>query len=222
MNWVLLTAIGGFIGLDATSFPQAMFSRPLIAATLGGLVFGQPVAGLLVGVFLEMFSLVILPFGAARYPESGTAAAAAGAAYAQHVDLPLEPGPLLLAVVFALAWEHITGASVIFLRRLNERLVSSMEYETDAVRAVERRHLFALGLDYVRGAWAVLIGAVACMVLMFWVAPMLALDSTVSGRVLAVAAAAMLASVMPLIGGIRTRWLTFGLGAICGSLLVLL
>lgn len=31
MNWFLLALLGGFVGLDGTSFPQAMFSRPIVA-----------------------------------------------------------------------------------------------------------------------------------------------------------------------------------------------
>src|SRR5687767_15880923 len=121
MSWISLALVGGVVGLDATSFPQAMLSRPLIAATLAGWVFGRPGAGLLIGALIELFSLVILPFGAARYPESGTAAAAAAAAYAATDPTgPTEP-LLLLAVVFALAWEHVAGASVIFVRRVKDR-----------------------------------------------------------------------------------------------------
>ncbi|HWV56262.1 MAG TPA: PTS sugar transporter subunit IIC, partial [Longimicrobiales bacterium] len=82
MNLPLLLVLGGFIGLDATSAPQLMISRPIVAATLSGLAFGHPAEGMLLGVILEAFSLVILPVGAAKYPESGTAAAAAAAAYA--------------------------------------------------------------------------------------------------------------------------------------------
>ena len=100
MSWLTLALLGGVVGLDATSFPQAMLSRPLIAATLAGWAFGRPGAGLLLGALIEMFSLVILPFGAARYPESGTAAAAAGAAYAATEQGTSPESLLLLALVF--------------------------------------------------------------------------------------------------------------------------
>src|SRR5688500_3901419 len=147
MSWVTLALVGGIVGLDATSFPQAMFSRPLIAATLAGWAFGRPGAGLLLGALVEIFSLVILPFGAARYPESGTAAAAAAAAYTatEHTGAP-EP-LLLLALVFALAWEQVAGASVIFTRRLNERLVPYGTRNFSA-RKVAQRHLLAMAIDF--------------------------------------------------------------------------
>lgn len=222
MNWLLLTTLGGIVGLDATSFPQAMVSRPLVAGTLAGLVFGRPAAGLLVGAILEMFSLVILPFGAARYPESGTAAAAAAAAYANVTSATLEPRGLLLALVFALAWEHVTGATVIFQRRVNERLVANLAGQPDAARAVERRLLLAMTFDFVRGSWSVLLGAIIGTVLLMAFTPLFALDAPLSGRLLALVAAAMLATALPLLGGLRDRWLSLGLGTLCGSLLLLL
>src|SRR5688500_7938450 len=150
MSWIALAMLAMFVGLDATSFPQAMISRPLIAGTLAGLVFGRPDAGLAVGAVLEVYSLIILPFGAARYPESGTAAAAAAAAYAQASSAAVEPRLLFLTVVFAFAWEQISGASVIFVRRINERLVSALPADPLAAVRVARRHLLALAIDGVR------------------------------------------------------------------------
>jgi mannose/fructose/N-acetylgalactosamine-specific phosphotransferase system component IIC len=222
LNWILLTALGGIIGLDVTAFPQAMLSRPLIAGTLSGLVFGRPGAGLLVGLILEMFALVILPFGAARYPESGTAAAGAAAAYANVTESAvLEPRTLLLAVVFALAWEQVTGASMVFQRRINERLVANLANQPELDRVVERRHLLAMMLDFLRGCWSVLLGAIICTFLLMAFAPLFALTAGLSGRLLTLVAAAMLATAVPLLGGVRARWLSLGLGVLCGSLLLL-
>ena len=77
----MIALIGGMVGLDATSFPQAMISRPLVAASLTGMLLGHPVAGIALGAVLETFALVVLPVGAARYPETGTAAVSAAAAF---------------------------------------------------------------------------------------------------------------------------------------------
>ena len=80
MNWLGVMVLGGIAGVDATSVAQTMISRPFIAATLTGLLVGRPEEGALLGAILELFALVILPVGAARYPEAGTAAVAATAA----------------------------------------------------------------------------------------------------------------------------------------------
>ena len=75
-----LALLGAVLGLDVVSFPQAMISRPLVAATAAALLLGDPVSGLLVGATLEMFALETLPFGASRYPEWGSAAVVGGGA----------------------------------------------------------------------------------------------------------------------------------------------
>ena len=223
MNWLALGLLGGVVGLDATSFPQVMLSRPIIAATLTGLLFGEPAAGLLLGAVLEAFALIILPFGATRYPESGTAAAAATSAYAATTDLVNNHQVLLLAVVFALVWEQIAGVSVIFTRRINERLVRAREGSAPlTAQEVQQRHLLAIGIDFVRGAWAVLIGGMFGRILLRLMDPMFALGDEISVRLLSVAGAVMIASLLPLFGGMRARWVPLVAGLACGSLILFL
>ncbi len=223
MNWLALGLLGGVVGLDATSFPQVMLSRPIVSATLTGLLFGRPAAGLLVGALLEAFALLILPFGAARYPESGTAAAAASAAYAGTTDLVNNHQALLLAVVFALAWEQVAGASVIFTRRLNERLVQARSEQSALTAAqVQRRHFLAIGFDFLRGAWAVLVGTMLGTLLLRVLDPLFELSDALSARLLTVAGAVMIAAMLPLFGGARARWLPLLAGIVCGSLILFL
>jgi PTS system mannose-specific IIC component len=83
-----IALLGGLLGLDVVSFPQAMFSRPLVAATLAGALLGQPSSGLLIGVALELVALETLPFGASRYPEWGSAAVVGGAILSEHPSHP--------------------------------------------------------------------------------------------------------------------------------------
>ena len=49
-----IAMLGALLGLDVVSFPQAMVSRPIVAATLAGAFIGHPPAGLLIGVVLEL------------------------------------------------------------------------------------------------------------------------------------------------------------------------
>lgn len=60
---MLLSALGGVLGLDTVSFPQAMLSRPIVGATLAGALLGDAAAGLLAGAALELFAVETLPFG---------------------------------------------------------------------------------------------------------------------------------------------------------------
>lgn len=146
--WLLLALLGGVVALDATSLGQLMLSRPLVAATLAGWAVGAPAQGALVGVVLEVLHLGVLPVGAARYPEPGPPAVAAGAVW------PLSDGSgevLVLVVLFALAWEWLCGISVQRLRQFNTRFsVSETTTDVDPA-ALERRHLAAMAADLVRG-----------------------------------------------------------------------
>lgn len=222
ISWLTVAVVGALVGLDSTAFPQAMFSRPLVAATLGGLAFGRPLQGLLVGAALEIFALIILPVGAARYPEAGTGAVAAAASMADAAGAAPPEVLLLLAVVFGLAWERIAGFSVILLRRENERLVARDAREPPGAAEVERRHLGAMAIDLLRGALIALGGALAGSVLLSTLAPRWALGGPAAHGLLAVAVTGMVAAALPLFGGFRERRVVFIAGLVCGSLLLLL
>ncbi len=79
-GWLLLWGV--VVGLDLISVAQTMVSRPLVAGTVAGIIAGDPVAGMAVGVILELFAFEVLPFGGTRYPDYGLGAVAAAAAAA--------------------------------------------------------------------------------------------------------------------------------------------
>ncbi len=73
---------GGLVAVERKAFLQAMLSRPLVCATVMGLLLGDVPAGLSVGLLLELFFLGTANLGAAlpdndTLSASGTAAAAA-------------------------------------------------------------------------------------------------------------------------------------------------
>lgn len=147
-GWALACLCGAAIGLDGVSWPQAMWSRPIVAGTLGGMLFGAPAAGCLVGVWLELVLSRHPPFGGARHPETGPAAFTAGAAYA--VAGGGAPAGIVAAVAvgWAIGW---TGAySVTLLRRLTPRLVSRPDGFRGGAAALARRHRLAIALDALR------------------------------------------------------------------------
>jgi mannose/fructose/N-acetylgalactosamine-specific phosphotransferase system component IIC len=112
-----LAMLGGVLGLDVVSFPQAMISRPIVAATLGGAFTGDPFGGLLIGAVLELIALDTLPLGASRYPEWGSASVVGGALFASH---PAHPsGSMAVAVLGTLAAAWIGGWTMVKLRGLN-------------------------------------------------------------------------------------------------------
>jgi mannose PTS system EIIC component len=220
---LLLIALGAMVALDATSFGQLMLSRPLVAGTLAGGIVGMPLEGATVGALMEVLSLGILPVGAARYPETGTAAVAAVGTLGLTGAAPL-PGTILLVLMYGLAWQRIFGLTVVAGRYLNERLVHAGEIGLAGRidRMIERRHVASMGVDLVRGA-TVTAAALALgvpllrLALTHWIAAHAAAALAVS-----IAAAAALAGNARLFGDSRRALLLMLSGVVCGSLILLL
>jgi mannose/fructose/N-acetylgalactosamine-specific phosphotransferase system component IIC len=222
MSWIPVGLLGGFVGLDSTSFPQIMISRPLVSGALTGLIFGRPVEGVLLGAILEVFDLATLPIGAARYPESGTATVAATVAFFQTGAVAEPTTALLLAVVFGLAWERVAGASVVLHRRLSERILFAASGAGLPARSVERRHLASMGLDFLRGVLLSVGGAALGSALLRTLAPLWGVHPRLTGGGLLLTACAVLAATVAVFGGWREARRFFLLGAACGSLLLLI
>lgn len=222
MNWWQAGVLGGLVGIDSTSVAQTMVSRPFIAATLAGLLAGRPQEGAILGAILELFALVILPVGAARYPESGTAAVAAGAAYMSATPIT-SPSVMLLAVLFALIWERVSGWSVILGRRFNEEYVALAALSGPrADRELERRHLGAIAVDFIRAAILTVGGWLVGTVVLRVVAHLWSLNAMVAPAILSIGLSCMVGAALPLFGGIQARKIALLIGVVCGSLIVLL
>jgi PTS system mannose-specific IIC component len=147
-----LAMLGALFGLDVVSFPQAMISRPLVAATAAGAFLGHVEAGLLIGVVLELIALDTLPFGASRYPEWGSAGVVGGALFAEQA--PGLPGALAASLLAALLTASISAWSMVVLRRM---IGARLQRSRDSIEAGSRKalmsvHLGGMSLDLVRGA----------------------------------------------------------------------
>jgi PTS system mannose-specific IIC component len=147
-----IALLGGVLGLDVVSFPQAMISRPLVAATLAGTLFGHSVSGLLIGAALELVALDTLPFGASRYPEWGSAAVVGGAIFATHPTHP--PGAMEMALVAALATAWVGSWTMVKLRERNALWAAARRDALDAGArgAVIDLQLRGMTADFARGA----------------------------------------------------------------------
>ncbi len=153
-----IALLGAILGLDVVSFPQAMISRPIVAATIAGAFIGEPERGLLIGVVLELIALDTLPFGASRYPEWGSAGVVGGALYASQP--PGMYGALPAAMLAALLTANISGWSMVFLRRsIANNLTRSRDRIEDGSReALLSLHLTGMSLDLLRGGAVTLVG----------------------------------------------------------------
>lgn len=194
-------AIGAAAGMDAVSWPQILLSRPLVAATVGGAIVGDPAGGFLVGAVLELLTLRFPPYGAASYPDTGPAGIVAGAAFGS-----LDAGTLAgfaVAVIGGWAVGWLGASSVRFGRRLNGHLVGRLGPGTSA-SDLERRHRFAVAMDAVRGALLT-----AAFLVPVWAMTRVADSVTLSGPRAAVASVALGLTVV-LSGGAAARGTTVG------------
>lgn len=151
MDVVPIVLLAALIGVDVVTFPQAMISRPIVAATAAGAFLGNPVAGLVIGSVLELIALGMLPFGASKYPEWGSASVVGGALFASQHGMP--PGALAASVLAALLTAIVSGWSMVRLRRINAFRATRLRSELDAgsADAIVGLQIFGLTADFVRG-----------------------------------------------------------------------
>jgi mannose/fructose/N-acetylgalactosamine-specific phosphotransferase system component IIC len=221
-----LTLLGAVLGLDTVSFPQAMLSRPLVAATLGGAMVGDPMSGLIIGATLELIALETLPFGASRYPEWGSASVVGGALFAGATDAQNQAGAMILGLVAALATAWIGGWTMVRLRQLNAKWAARSRSGLDAGArgTVIGLQLKGMTADLLRGA-----ALTALALVVFAPIAQAALDPAVwsadarISRAFAVAVATSVAAGAAwklFHTSMTARWL-FGIGLVLGFALVL-
>jgi mannose/fructose/N-acetylgalactosamine-specific phosphotransferase system component IIC len=207
-----LALLGGIVGLDMVSFPQAMISRPIVAASLGGALVGHPLQGLLAGAVLELIALETLPVGASRYPEWGSASVVGGALFAGHSTQPA--GALTLAVLAAVTIAWIGGWSMYELRRLNaywsHRLSDRVQLgDRNAIIGLQLRGLTA---DLARGAFITFVSLLGLRPVMRYALAAWSVDATTSRAVVGgIAAASAFAAAWTLTHGtVGARWCLLG------------
>jgi mannose/fructose/N-acetylgalactosamine-specific phosphotransferase system component IIC len=152
IDLIPLALLGGLLGLDVVSFPQAMISRPIVASTMAGALIGQSATGLLLGAALELIALETLPFGASRYPEWGSASVVGGAIFSTHPTHPA--GAMTLAMLAALATTWVGGWTMVKLRERNAVWAGARRADLEAGSrdAVFQLQVKGMTADFARGA----------------------------------------------------------------------
>ena len=217
-----LSLLGAVIGLDVVCFPQMMYSRPLVAATLAGAFVGDATRGLLVGVMLELIAIATLPFGASRYPEWGSAAVVGGAISATlHTD---RAGVVTIGVLAALATAWVGGWTLVKLRQWNAYLAQRRRpaLEAGARGAVIGLQLAGLTSDMVRAALLTTVGYALLFPVSLRVAALWSFSGPLSRSVVMMLAAAVATSAAWVIFHTArgARW--YFAGGVVGGLLLLL
>jgi mannose/fructose/N-acetylgalactosamine-specific phosphotransferase system component IIC len=210
----VLALLGGLVALDGTSVGQFMVSRPFVAAALGGVAVGRPGLGMAVGVVLEALHLAVLPVGAAKYPEGGPPAVAAGAVFAASQSPAVATsGTLLVALLVALALEWVGGHTVETMRQFNVRFAGAPP-EGLTPGQVARRHGTPVAVDFLRGAVLTVLGVVI-LELVLGAIDFSGFPEIAVGTVVRLAMVAGLASALRLFG--RSHYPLFVAGAAIGG-----
>ncbi len=166
-SFIWLTAkvslLGAFCALDRTAAFQLMFSRPLIAATLGGVLAGNLEIGLLIGVSLEFYFLNEIPVGTNIPTDDTLLALAAGGTAAALSGLPanarLDAKTLALMVLLTvLPWAAFTRKLDSWVRVRNARLIDEMETRLLACESASAINFHLHGILNFYGAAAVALG----------------------------------------------------------------
>jgi len=211
-----IAIVGAVLGLDVVSFPQAMISRPIVAATLGGALAGDVTSGLVAGAVLEMIALEMLPVGASRYPEWGTASVVGGAMAAALYTLP---GAAVVSIFASIATAWAGGWSMYGLRRLNGLWVRRERDALDAGQpgTVTGLQMRGLAADLARGFLLTFVALLIWIPVASWVLTHWTLGRTPSHVVLATVAAAVAGSAAWRISqGVKlARWCFLG-GLVAG------
>lgn len=164
----LVSLLAGLLCLDETAVAQTWVSQPLPAGVLTGLLVGDPVLGLAVGLPLQLVMIGNLPVGQSFTGDSTTAVVAVvGAAGAAGVSLapalegqtPAAQG-LLGWLLLAAGLLSLAGHRIIQAERSAHdvwMLQGRLTLRDGSLRRMEFMHLRCLGLTFLRGFAACLL-----------------------------------------------------------------
>lgn len=218
-----IALLGALLGLDVVTFPQAMISRPIVAATAAGAFIGHPMAGLTIGAVLELMALGMLPFGASKYPEWGSASVVGGALYASHTGD--SAGALAASVLAGLVTAVASGWSMVRLRRLNASRAATERAALDAgsSSAIVGIQIFGLTADFVRGGLVTLVAMLIFRPLVSAIVARWATDPVYSRSVVVTLGAAVAAgAIWKIFHSIRLARVLFLVGLVVGMTLLVM
>ncbi|MFK5926513.1 MAG: PTS sugar transporter subunit IIC [Desulfuromusa sp.] len=143
-------------GLDRVALLQVMISRPIVAAPLTAFFLGEPLAGLQIGVMVELLWLARLPVGAAVPPDD-TQVAIASSVLAVVMGQALDASGielLLLCLLVAIPLGKVGQYFDRYARQYNVRLIKQVD------SALDRGSLLGAELQHLRGLTSFSLAAI--------------------------------------------------------------
>jgi len=157
---VLASFWGGVVALDTTAVLQIMFSRPLVACSIMGVLLGNFPIGFTLGIIFELLYIREIPAGAARFAEGnvGSTAATAVAVLTIRQAPSRESMVVFLALILGLLISSGGGKLVSMIRHINGKLAIPLFFK----ESVKTRHvvlciLAGIGLVFSLGFFCVLL-----------------------------------------------------------------
>lgn len=150
------------LGLDRTAVLQIMISRPLVAGPLVGLLLGDAMTGLTIGMLLELLWLCRMPVGASiPHDDTQVTIGATTLAIALSGTAGKGIGLTLCALLVALPLGKIGQVVERTVRSRNQRLPAAAQQtlQHGGLPAIERLHLLGLA-NFALGALTTYIAIV--------------------------------------------------------------
>lgn len=159
-QFLILCAVAGLVGLDATAALQVMLSRPLVVGGLMGWLLGDLALGMTAGGLIELLWVSGVPVGSLVPPDSAVAAGLAAVIAVQLRAASPHPGAgaaaISLGVLLAVPAGFLGARAEIVQRRVMGRVSRQALARADESRleGLGPYMAMALGLVWLRGALA--------------------------------------------------------------------
>jgi PTS system mannose-specific IIC component len=167
---ILISVLGGLVALDKTEAFQSMFSQPLVACAMVGLLLDDLPGGFYAGILFQLIYLWVMPIGAATFPDPAVGSVVGSAGYCiLRGSFPNNPGAVLtLILAFAVPFSWFAGWTLIKQRQLNSRLLrrADLYAEGNQVRGLGDLMLLGLSGSFVRGLLVTASGILAVLALL--------------------------------------------------------
>jgi PTS system N-acetylgalactosamine-specific IIC component len=158
----LLALLAGVLAVDERAGWQGMFSQPVVSSAVVGLLLGELIVGMSVGVVLELVWLSILPMRGTRRPDA-VAGAIVGAGTAcmlvRHTGDARFVYIIALGAVLGLAAGELSGTLGRRIHRVRDRRLGRFDPNTSG-RSLQRRLVWysLYSFCFVVGSEFVLVG----------------------------------------------------------------
>ncbi|HYA87210.1 MAG TPA: PTS sugar transporter subunit IIC [Nitrospirota bacterium] len=149
---VVISIVGGLLGLDRTAVGQFMVSQPLVAGPCTGWMLGDATAGLIIGIVLEMIWLLDMPIGN-FVPADATVVTVSACAIA---ILGKPGGDTLSVISFSLLLTTVmvplTMQADAFIRKRNSKLMENLlsSNAENMAQAIARAHLSGISAFFLK------------------------------------------------------------------------